>query len=218
MRRECHLTARGSSSAQARCMLPSWTTDDGAFMEQSGRNCRQPVANGTAAGQVEDRDAGAEREGRVSVAQVVGLAERLDPDGDLRWLPLAPRGSCAGRYSRLAARERAAGSPIVVDGRAPPARWPAAARPAGSAASSSSSAAHTRTRAARRRRPQRGRRPAARARTAPQGAARWRRQRRPSARRRDRAARRRPRSPPRTRMDASPETAASGCPRHAWPG
>jgi AAA ATPase domain len=41
------------------------------------------------AGQVEDRHAGTEREGRVGVAQVVGLAERLDPGCDLCRLPLA---------------------------------------------------------------------------------------------------------------------------------
>ena len=37
----------------------------------------------------EHRDAGAEREGRVGVAQLVEVAQRLDPDRSLDRLPLA---------------------------------------------------------------------------------------------------------------------------------
>src|SRR5207248_722842 len=43
------LQRRGRGRAAPRLVLPSWTTEDGAFMEQSGRNRWQPVANGTAA-------------------------------------------------------------------------------------------------------------------------------------------------------------------------
>ena len=40
--------------------------------------------------EIEDRNAGAERKGRVRVAQVVRLAERIDASRILRRLPLAP--------------------------------------------------------------------------------------------------------------------------------
>jgi hypothetical protein len=41
-------------------------------------------------GEREHRDAGAEREGGVGVAQVVEVAQRFDPDRSLQGLPVAP--------------------------------------------------------------------------------------------------------------------------------
>jgi len=41
------------------------------------------------AGEVEGGDAGTEREGREGVPEIVDPAQRLDPGGELRWLPLA---------------------------------------------------------------------------------------------------------------------------------
>ena len=59
------------------------------------------------AGQIEDRDACAQRKSRVGMPEIVGTANRLDPGGDLCDANRA-RGSCAGRCSRRELQERAA--------------------------------------------------------------------------------------------------------------
>src|SRR6266511_757432 len=41
------------------------------------------------AGQIEGGDAGTEREGREGMPKIVDPAQRLDPGGELCWLPLA---------------------------------------------------------------------------------------------------------------------------------
>lgn len=62
--------------------------------------------------QVEDRDAGAEREGRVGVAQVVGPAGRVNACGALRRSPL-PRPEVV-QIDVTAARRREQQQPVQV--------------------------------------------------------------------------------------------------------